>query len=141
MKIEKCVLNEALHVLSKVVCQSSPVEAFRQIRFAGSGSRARLCAADGVEVVALNVSCEAEGTFDFGIELRRLRELVRECKTKSLELDGSNFDWPKVEAVPADAVTVELPPDFGRLLAQAAPVVNLRETRLALRGSTSPVTA
>ena len=134
MKIEKCVLNEALHVLSKVVCQSSPVEAFRQIRFAGSGSRARLCAADGVEVVALNVSCEAEGTFDFGIELRRLRELVRECKTKSLELDGSNFDWPKVEAVPADAVTVELPPDFGKLLALAAPVVDRREARPALQG-------
>ncbi len=88
-----------------------------------------------MEVVAFTVPCDAEGAFGFGIELRRSRELVRECKTKSLELDGSLFDWPKTEVVPSDAVTVELPPDFGRLLALAAPVVDRREARPALQGT------
>lgn len=33
MKIEKCVLGGALRVLGKVVCQRSPVEKYRSIRF------------------------------------------------------------------------------------------------------------
>ena len=35
MKIEKCVLSGALRVLEKVVCQRSPVEKYRSIRFRG----------------------------------------------------------------------------------------------------------
>ena len=49
-------------------------------------------------------------------------------------MTGRRLDWPEMEAVPDDAVTVELPSDFGKLLALAAPVVDLREARLALRG-------
>ena len=35
MKIKKRVLNDALRVLGKVVCQTSPVELYRSIRFVG----------------------------------------------------------------------------------------------------------
>ena len=35
MKIEKQMLNDALRVLGKVVCQTSPVELYRSVRFVG----------------------------------------------------------------------------------------------------------
>ena len=33
MRVEKCVLNDALRVLGKVVCQTSLVELYRLVRF------------------------------------------------------------------------------------------------------------
>ena len=35
MRIEKKTLNDALRVLGKVVCQTSPVELYRSVRFVG----------------------------------------------------------------------------------------------------------
>ena len=35
MRVEKRILNDALRVLGKVVCQTSPVELYRSIRFVG----------------------------------------------------------------------------------------------------------
>ena len=35
MRVEKKVLNDALRILGKVVCQTSPVELYRSIRFIG----------------------------------------------------------------------------------------------------------
>ena len=35
MRVEKKVLNDALRILAKVVCQTSPVELYRYIRFTG----------------------------------------------------------------------------------------------------------
>ena len=37
MKVEKRNLNEALRVLGKVVCQTSPLELYRSVRFIGNG--------------------------------------------------------------------------------------------------------
>ena len=51
MKIKKRVLNEALRVLGKVVCQTSPVELYRSIRFVGDERGIRAMATDGVEAV------------------------------------------------------------------------------------------
>jgi len=49
-------------------------------------------------------------------------------------LIGRRIAGPEAEVVPGDAVAVELPKDFGRLLALAAPVVDRREVRQALQG-------
>ena len=35
MRIEKQMLNDALRVLGKMVCQTSPVKLYRSVRFAG----------------------------------------------------------------------------------------------------------
>ena len=35
MRVEKKTLNDALRILGKVVCQTSPVELYRSIRFTG----------------------------------------------------------------------------------------------------------
>ena len=134
MKIKKSVLVEALKVLGKVVSQTSPVEVQRSVRFLGVGKQVWLTATDGVESVTVEMAGDAEEMEDFAVEYKALRELIRSTRGGEIEVTGKRLDWPEMEVVPDDEVTVELPPDFGRLLAQAAPVVNLRETRLALRG-------
>lgn len=53
MRIEMKVLNDALRVLGKVVCQTSPVELYRSVRFAGSPGDIRAMATDGVETVSV----------------------------------------------------------------------------------------
>ena len=134
MKIEKNLLNGALRLLGKVICQTSPVEAYRSIRFCGVGDVVKISAINNCDRVALDLSCEAAGEFDFGIEIKTLREMIRGERGKVVELTGKQLDWPKVEVVPDDAVTVELPPDFGKLVALAAPVVDRHEARPALQG-------
>ena len=134
MKIKKGVLLEALKVLGKVVSQTSPVEVQRSVRFLGVGEQVWLTATDGVESVTVEVAGDAGEMEDFAVEYKALRELIRSTRGGEVEVTGKRLDWPETEAVPDDAVTVELPPDFGKLLALAAPVVNLREARLALRG-------
>ena len=134
MKIEKNLLNGALRVLGKVICQTSPVEEYRSIRFCGVGNMVKISAINNCDRVALDLSCEAAGEFDFGIEIKTLREMIRGERGKVVELTGKQLDWPKVEVVPDDAVTVELPPDFGKLVALAAPVVDRHEARPALQG-------
>ena len=134
MKIEKNLLNGTLRVLGKVTCLTSPVEIQRSMRFLGVGEQVWLTATDGVESVTIEVTGEAGKMEDFAVEYKALRELIRSTRGGEVEVTGKRLDWPETEAVPDDAVTVELPPDFGKLLALAAPVVDLREARLALRG-------
>ena len=134
MKIKKSVLLETLKVLGKVVSQTSPVEVQRSVRFLGVGEQIWLTATDGVESVTIEVTGDAGDMEEFTVEYKALRELIRSTRGGEVEVTGKRLDWPETEAVPDDAVTVELPPDFGKLLALAAPVVNLREARLALRG-------
>ena len=134
MKIKKSALVDALKVLGKVVSQTSPVEVQRAVRFLGVGEQVWLTATDGVESVTVEVIGDAGEMEDFAVEYKALRELIRSTRGREVEVTGKRLDWPEMEAVPDDAVTVELPPDFDKLLALAAPVVDLREARLALRG-------
>ena len=134
MKIRKSVLQKALKALGKVVSQTSPVEVQRSVRFFGVGAQVWLMATDGVESVTVEVAGDAGDMEDFAVESKALRELIRSTRGGEVEVTGKRLDWPETEVVPDDAVTVELPPDFGKLLALAAPVVDLREARLVLRG-------
>ena len=56
MRIEKKTLNDALRVLGKVVCQTSPVELYRSIRFVGDVDGVMAMATDGVEVVSVLIA-------------------------------------------------------------------------------------
>ncbi len=134
MKIRKSVLQEALKVLGKVVSQTSLEEVQRSVRFLGVGKQVWLTATDGVESVTVEVIGDAGDMEDFAVEYKALRELIRSTRSGEVEVTGKRLDWPEMEVVPDDAVMVELPADFGKLLALAAPVVDLREARLALRG-------
>ena len=61
MKIKKRVLNDALRVLGKMVCQTSPVELYRSIRFVGDECGICAMATDGVETVSVKLEAFAAG--------------------------------------------------------------------------------
>ena len=134
MKIKKSVLLEALKVLGKIVAQTSPVEVVRSVRFVGDGGRLQLMATDGMECVALRVECEAAEAVDFTVEYRALRELIRSTRGGEVEVIGKQLEWPELEAIPEDAVKVELSATFGESLALVAPVTDRDGARLILRG-------
>ena len=109
MKIKKSVLVKALKVLGKVVSQTSPVEVQRSVRFLGVGEQVWLTATDGVESVTVEVIGDAGDMEEFTGEYKALRELIRSTRGGEVEVTGKRLDWPEVEAVPDNAVTVELP--------------------------------
>ena len=134
MKIEKRVLNDALRVLGKVVCQTSPVELYRSIRFVGDVDGVMAMATDGVEVVSVDVEAVPEADVDFCIPFKDLKEMVRSSRSEILTLVGTYIEFPAYEEPAADAVTAILPANFGELLAQAAPIVDRAGYRRVLQG-------
>ena len=134
MKIKKSVLADALKVLGKVVSQTSPVEVQRSVRFLGVGEQVWLTATDGVESVTVEVIDDAGEMEEFTGEYKALRELIRSTRGGEVEVTGKRLEWPELEEVPEEAVSVELPASFGELLALAAPVMDRDGARLILRG-------
>ena len=70
MKITKNELSRALRVLGKVVCQTSPVELYRSIRFVGDECSIRAMATDGVESVSVKVEAFADSAIDFSVPFK-----------------------------------------------------------------------
>ena len=134
MRVEKKVLNDALRILGKVVCQTSPVELYRSIRFTGDEDGAMAMATDGVEVVSVMLDAFAENEFDFCVPFRELKDLVRASRSETLELAGNFIEFPTFEEPTAEAETVELDSNFCEYLAQAAPIINRQEYRKVLQG-------
>ena len=134
MRVEKKTLNDALRVLGKVVCQTSPVELYRSIRFTGDEDGAMAMATDGVEVVSVMLDAFAENEFDFCVPFRELKDLVRASRSETLELTGKFIEFPAAEEPTAESEAVELDSNFCEYLAQAAPIINCQEYRKVLQG-------
>ena len=134
MRIEKKTLNDALRVLGKVVCQTSPVELYRSVRFVGNENGIRAMAADGVETVSVILDAFAETEIDFCVPFKELKVLVRMGRSETIELTGKFLDFPKLEEPTEDAVSAILPVNFGDLLTQAAPIVDRAGYRRVLHG-------
>ena len=134
MKIEKRNLNEALRVLGKVVCQTSPVELYRSIRFVSDGDGVMAMATDGVEAVSVILDAFTETEIDFCVPFKDLKELIRINRSEMLELEGTYIEFPALEEPAEDAMSAILPANFGELLAQAAPIVDRTGYRRVLHG-------
>ena len=134
MKINKNVLNRALRVLGKVVCQTSPVELYRSIRFVGDECGIRAMATDGVEVVEVAVEATTDCAIDFCLPYRELKELVRSSRSNELEVTGKFIAFPEMEPPPEDIISAVLPAKFGELIAQAAPIIDRSNPRRGLQG-------
>ena len=134
MRVERRVLNDALRVLGKVVCQTSPVELYRSIRFVGDADGVMAMATDGVEVVSVILDAFAESEIDFCVPFKELKDLVRIGRTETIELTGKFIEFPAQEEPSTDAMSAILPVNFGKLLAQAAPIVDRTEYRRVLHG-------
>jgi len=134
MRIEKKMLNDALRVLGKVVCQTSPVELYRSIRFVGEENGIRAMATDGVETVSVILDAFTETEIDFCVPFKELKDLVRIGRSETLELNGTFIEFPELEEPSADAISAILPVNFGELLTQAAPIVDRSGYRRVLHG-------
>lgn len=134
MRIEKKTLNDALRVLGKVVCQTSPVELYRSVRFVGDVDGIMAMATDGVEVVSVILDAFAESEIDFCVPFKELKDQVRIGRTETIELTGTFIEFPEQEEPSADAISAILPVNFGELLAQAAPIVDRTGYRRVLHG-------
>ena len=144
MRIEKKTLNDALRVLGKVVCQTSPVGLYRSVRFVGDENGIRAMATDGVETVSVILDAFAETEIDFCVSFKELKDLVRMGRSETIELTGKFIEFPELEEPSADAVSAILPVNFGELLTQAASVVDRSNYRRLLQGinlSSAGVTA
>ena len=134
MRIEKKTLNDALRVLGKVVCQTSPVELYRSVRFVGNVDGVMAMATDGVEAVSVMLDAFTETEIDFCVPFKELKDLVRIGRSETIELSGTYIEFPEQEEPSADAVSAILPTNFGELLAQAAPIVDRTGYRRVLQG-------
>ena len=134
MRIEKKTLNDVLRVLGKVVCQTSPVELYRSIRFVGNVDGVMAMATDGVETVSVILDAFTENEIDFCVPFKELKDQVRMGRSETIELNGTFIEFPELEEPSADAVSAILPVNFGELLAQAAPIVDRTGYRRVLHG-------
>jgi len=134
MRIEKKTLNDALRVLGKVVCQTSPVELYRSIRFVGDVDGVMAMATDGVETVSVAVDAFTETEIDFCVPFKELKDLVRMGRSETIELTGKFIEFPELEEPSADAVSAILPVNFGELVSQAASVIDRSNYRRLLQG-------
>ena len=134
MRVEKRVLNDALRVLGKVVCQTSRVELYRSVRFVGDENGIRAMATDGVETVSVAVDAFTENGIDFCVPFKELKDLVRMGCSETIELTGKFIEFPAFEEPDADAVSAILPVNFGELLAQVAPIIDRTGYRRILQG-------
>ena len=134
MRVEKRVLNDALRVLGKVVCQTSPVELYQSVRFVGDVDGVMAMATDGVETVSVILDAFAETEIDFCVPFKELKDLVRMGRSETIELTGTFIEFPAFEEPAVDAVSAILPVNFGELLTQAAPIVDRTGYRRVLHG-------
>ena len=144
MRVKKRVLNDALRVLGKVVCQTSPVELYRSVRFVGDENGIRAMVTDGVETVSVAVDAFTETEIDFCVPFKELKDLVRMGRSETIELTGKFIEFPELEEPSADAISAILPVNFGELISQAASVIDRSNYRRLLQGinlSSAGVTA
>jgi len=144
MRVEKRALNDALRVLGKVVCQTSPVELYRSVRFVGDVDGVMAMATDGVETVSVIQDAFTETEIDFCVPFKELKDLVRIGRSETIELTGKFIEFPEFEEPTAEAVSAILPVNFGELVSQAALVVDRSNYRRLLQGinlSSAGVTA
>ena len=109
MRIVKKTLNDAMRVLGKVVCQTSPVELYRSVRFVGDENGIRAMATDGVETVSVILDAFAETEIDFCVLFKELKDLVRIGRRETIELTGTFIEFPELEEPTEDVVSAILP--------------------------------
>ena len=127
MRVEKKSLNEALRILGKVVCQTSPVELYRAIRFAGDLDEVRAMATDGKEVVSVVINAMPEADVDFCVPYKDLKELVRISRNETLELTGKRLSLRKLKAfrrMPKPSVLMQIFVSIWRRRLQSSTATN-----------------
>ena len=149
IEVNKNELAGALNALGKLVCRTSPIEAYRSVQIIGKENKLHFRTAGSDESIEFVMGAEMEREFSVIVGFELFRQTVRGCKSKVLvfelsdgrfAIDGiqiplANCEFPKALEVPADsAKSVQLPDTIVELLATAAPMVNRSDYRKVLQG-------
>ena len=149
IEVHKNELAGALNALGKLVCRTSPIEAYRSVQIIGKENKLHFRTAGTDETIEFVMDAELENEFSVIVGFELFRQAVRGCKNKVLvfELSDGHFaiggiqitlancEFPKALEVPADsAKSIQLPDSIVELLATAAPMVNRSDYRKVLQG-------
>ncbi|MBQ7696929.1 MAG: hypothetical protein IJT50_17635, partial [Lentisphaeria bacterium] len=148
MEISRNLLAGALGALGKLVCRTSPVEAYRSVLIEGKENKISFRTAGNEESVTFTVDCENAGVFRIAVNFDAFRTAVKAGKNKTVVLDpdaesllvdntllmAAHVEWPEIGGSAESAATAELPENFVGALATVAPIVNRSEPRRALQG-------
>ena len=148
IEVKKNLLSGALGALGKIVCRTSPVEAYRSLRIEGKEGRIVFQTVGLDEAIMYTLPVEGAETFAVIVNFDEFRTVVRACRNKSVVLiyeegrfviDHSlmrplNVEWPEEHHEAGQFEIAELPQNFIGSLATAAPIVNRSEPRRVLQG-------
>ena len=148
MEISRNLLAGALGALGKLVCRTSPVEAYRSVLIEGKENKISFRTAGNEESVTFTMDCENAGEFTIAVNFDAFRTAVKAGKNKTVLLDpdpesllvdntllmAAHVEWPEIGGTAESAATAELPENFVGALAAVAPIVNRSEPRRALQG-------
>ena len=148
MEVSRNQLAGALGALGKLVCRTSPVEAYRSVLIEGEENKISFRTAGNEESVTFTVDCENAGVFRIAVNFDAFRTAVKAGKNKTVVLDpdaesllvdnpllmAAHVEWPEIGGSAESAATAELPENFVGALATVAPIVNRSEPRRALQG-------
>ena len=148
MEISRNLLAGALGALGKLVCRTSPVEAYRSVLIEGKENKISFRTAGSEESVTFSMDCENAGVFRIAVNFDAFRTAVKAGKNKTVVLDpdaesllvdntllmAAHVEWPEIGGTADSAATAELPENFVGALATVAPIVNRSEPRRALQG-------
>ena len=148
IEVKKNLVVGALNALGKVVCRTSPVEAYRSLKIEGKNDRITFQTAGLDEVITYKLPVEGVETFTAIVNFDDFRTVVRACRNKSVAIeceDGEirvdhvllrtiETEWPEEHHEAGQFEIAELPQNFIGALATAAPIVNRNEPRRVLHG-------
>ena len=148
IEVNKNELAGALNALGKLICRTSPVEAYRSVQITGREGKLHFRTAGKDECIEFMMDAEMENEFSVLVGFEPFRQAVRGSRNRSLAfeltdehltIDGMqmtllNCEFPKVPDAPDDVKSEQLPDSFIELLGVAAPVVNRNEYRKILQG-------
>ena len=146
--ILKSKLTQALVALGKLVCRTSPIEAYRSLRIEGKDGKIALQTVGLDEAISYTIPVEGVDAFCVVVNFDEFRTLVRAGRNKSVAIeceDGEirvdhnlmrplNVEWPEEHHEAGQFEIAELPQNFIGALATAAPIVNRSEPRRVLQG-------
>ena len=148
IEVKKTLLVGALTALGKVVCRTSPIEAFRSLRITGESSKIALQTVGLDEAITYTFPVEGAEVFQVTVNFDEFRTVARACRNKSVQfeyepgkfvIDHSlirplKVEWPEEHHDAGQFEIAELPENFIGALATAAPIVSRNEPRRVLQG-------
>ena len=146
--ILKSKLTQALVALGKLVCRTSPVEAYRSLRIEGKEGWITFQTVGLDEANTYTLPVEGAETFCVVVNFDEFRTVVRASRNKSVTIkceDGEihvdhvqlrtiETEWPEEHHEAGQFEIAELPQNFIGALATAAPIVSRSEPRRVLQG-------